>query len=108
MTPTELPYLSTEASIGLRRKEFSPLDLAQACLKRIEIIDGQLHSFITVTADLALEQARKEEQELRSGIDKGLLHGIPVALKDLYATKSIQHAVRRCCGIGCRTTTQRR
>ena len=91
MTPTELTYLSiTEASIGLRRKEFSPLDLAQACLKRIEIIDGQLHSFITVTADLALEQARKEEQELRSGTDKGLLHGIPVALKDLYATKSIR------------------
>jgi aspartyl-tRNA(Asn)/glutamyl-tRNA(Gln) amidotransferase subunit A len=91
MTPTELPYLSiTEASIGLRRKEFSPMDLAQACLKRIEILDRQLHSFITVTADLALEQARKAEQKLRSGTDKGLLHGIPVALKDLYATMSIR------------------
>jgi aspartyl-tRNA(Asn)/glutamyl-tRNA(Gln) amidotransferase subunit A len=91
MTPTELSYLSiTEAASGLRRKEFSPVDLTQACLKRIESIDGKLHSFITVTADLALEQARKAEQELRAGKDKGPLHGIPIALKDLYATKNIR------------------
>src|SRR4029077_15961758 len=91
MTPTELCHLSIkEASIGLRRKEFSPSELAQACLKRIGSVDGQLHTFITVTADLALEQARRAEQELRSGTDKGLLHGIPVALKDLYATKNIR------------------
>jgi Asp-tRNA(Asn)/Glu-tRNA(Gln) amidotransferase A subunit family amidase len=87
MTPTELSHLSiTEASSGLRRKEFSPVELAQACLERIESIDGKLHSFITITADLALKQARNAEQELRVGIDKGPLHGIPIALKDLYAT----------------------
>jgi aspartyl-tRNA(Asn)/glutamyl-tRNA(Gln) amidotransferase subunit A len=91
MTPTELYYLSiTEAARGLRRKEFSPVDLAQDCLERIESIDHKLHSFITVTADLALEQARKAEQELRTGADKGPLHGIPIALKDLYATKDIR------------------
>ena len=43
-----------------------------------------------VTADLALEQARKAEHELRAGKDKGPLHGIPIALKDLYATKNIR------------------
>ncbi len=91
MTPTELAYLSiTEASRGLRRKQFSPVELAQACLKRIESIDGKLHSFITVTADLALEQARKAEHELLAGTDKGPLHGIPIALKDLYATQKIR------------------
>ena len=91
MTPAELSYFTiTEASSGLRRKEFSPVELAQACLKRIESIDGNLHSFITVTADLALEQARKSDQELRAGTDKGPLHGIPIALKDLYATKGIR------------------
>ena len=91
MAPTELSYLSiTEAANGLRRKEFSPVELAQACLERIESIDGKLHSFITVTADLALEQARNAEQELRVGTDKGPLHGIPIALKDLYATKNIR------------------
>src|SRR5262244_2274441 len=91
MALTELTHLSiTEAASGLRRKEFSPSELARACLERIESIDHKLHSFITVTADLALEQARKAEQELRGGTDKGLLHGIPIALKDLYATKGIR------------------
>jgi aspartyl-tRNA(Asn)/glutamyl-tRNA(Gln) amidotransferase subunit A len=91
MTQTELAYLSiTEASRGLRRKQFSPVELAQACLERIESIDGKLHSFITVTADLALEQARKAEHELLAGADKGPLHGIPIALKDLYATQKIR------------------
>jgi aspartyl-tRNA(Asn)/glutamyl-tRNA(Gln) amidotransferase subunit A len=66
------------------------VELAQACLKKIESIDGKLHSFITVTADLALEQARKAEHELLAGADKGPLHGIPIALKDLYATQKIR------------------
>jgi aspartyl-tRNA(Asn)/glutamyl-tRNA(Gln) amidotransferase subunit A len=91
MTSTELAYLSiTEASRGLRRKQFSPVELTQACLKRIESVDGKLHSFITVTADLALEQARKAEHELLASADKGPLHGIPIALKDLYATEKIR------------------
>src|SRR4029450_10169857 len=91
MTPTELSHLGiTEAANGLRRKDFSPPELAQACLKRIESVDGKLHSFITVTADLAVEQAQKAERELRAGKDKGPLHGIPISLKDLYATKNIR------------------
>jgi aspartyl-tRNA(Asn)/glutamyl-tRNA(Gln) amidotransferase subunit A len=91
MALKELPHLSIiEAASGLRRKEFSPSELTRACLERIESIDHKLHSFITVTADLALEQVRKAEQELRAGTDKGPLHGIPIALKDLYATKGIR------------------
>jgi aspartyl-tRNA(Asn)/glutamyl-tRNA(Gln) amidotransferase subunit A len=91
MAPTQLAGLSiTEAASGLRHKEFSPSELTRACLERIESIDHKLHSFITVTADLALEQSRKAEQELRAGTDKGPLHGIPIALKDLYATKGIR------------------
>jgi Asp-tRNA(Asn)/Glu-tRNA(Gln) amidotransferase A subunit family amidase len=91
MAPTELAHLSIrEASSGLRRKDFSPSELTRACLERIESIDHKLHSFITVTADLALEQARNAKQELRAGTDKGPLHGIPIALKDLYATEGIR------------------
>ena len=66
------------------------MELTQACLERIEAIDDKLHSFITVTADSALEQARRVEQELRAGTDRGSLHGIPIALKDLYATKGVR------------------
>ncbi len=91
MTTSELGYLSiAEAAAGLRDKKFSPVELTSACLQRIDAADGKLHCFITLTADLALQQARRAEQELCSGNDRGALHGIPVALKDLYATKGIR------------------
>ncbi len=91
MTADDLSYLTiSEAAAGLRRKEFSPLELTKACLARIEAIDGKLHSFITVTADRALKQAGEAAKELHSGNDRGPLHGIPIALKDLYMTKGIR------------------
>ena len=64
MTATELSHLGiTEAASGLRRKDFSPAELAQACLKRMSpSMASYPDSFITITADLALEQAQKAEQ----------------------------------------------
>jgi aspartyl-tRNA(Asn)/glutamyl-tRNA(Gln) amidotransferase subunit A len=91
MNDNEICYLTiAEAAAGLRRKEFSPVELTEACLRRIHSLDRKLHSFITLTADLALQQAKQTEQELNSGKDRGPLHGIPIALKDLYATKGIR------------------
>jgi len=91
MNNVELCYLPiAAASAGLRRKEFTAIELTDACLDRIDAIDGKLHSFITLTADLALEQARQVQKELLSGTDRGPLHGIPIALKDLYMTKGIR------------------
>ncbi|HET8564094.1 MAG TPA: amidase [Candidatus Binatia bacterium] len=80
----------TDTARAIRRKEISPVELTQASLDRIHSIDHRLHSFITVTADRALQQAQQAERELRSGTDRGPLHGIPVALKDLYMTKGIR------------------
>ncbi len=86
-----LCYLTmARAATGLRRRRFTPTDLTEACLARIEAVDANLHSFLTVTADLARQQARQAEQELRSGTDRGPLHGIPIALKDLYMTQGIR------------------
>jgi aspartyl-tRNA(Asn)/glutamyl-tRNA(Gln) amidotransferase subunit A len=91
MEPNELCYLTiVEAAADLRRKEFSPRELTEAALKRIEAINGKLHCFITLTADRALHQAKQAEQELGSGKDRGPLHGIPIALKDLYMTQGIR------------------
>jgi aspartyl-tRNA(Asn)/glutamyl-tRNA(Gln) amidotransferase subunit A len=91
MEPNELCYQTiVEAAAGLRRKELTPRELTEAALKRIESIDGKLHCFLTLTVDLALRQAEKAEQDLRSGQDRGLLHGIPIALKDLYMTEGIR------------------
>jgi aspartyl-tRNA(Asn)/glutamyl-tRNA(Gln) amidotransferase subunit A len=71
-----------DAATLIRSGELSPLQLARAYLERIERIDPSLNSYITVTGELALEQARELEAELSRGEWRGPLHGIPVALKD--------------------------
>ena len=70
----------------LRRKEISPVDLTNACLARIEQLNPSLNAFITVMHDLALDQAREAEAEIRRGSWRGPLHGVPIGLKDLIDT----------------------
>jgi aspartyl-tRNA(Asn)/glutamyl-tRNA(Gln) amidotransferase subunit A len=77
-----------EASRLLRARKLSALELTEAYLRRIEAFQPQLDAFITVTAELARRQARKADRTNRTG-SRGLLHGIPVGLKDIYATKGI-------------------
>ncbi len=78
-----------EAARLIRSRGISPVDLTRALLDRITAIDPQVNAYITVTADLALEQARAAEREIARGNYRGPLHGIPVALKDLYDTAGI-------------------
>ena len=68
----------------------SPVEVARAMLERIERIDPRIDSYLTVTADLALEQARRAETEIRRGNRRGPLHGIPYAAKDIFFTKGIR------------------
>jgi aspartyl-tRNA(Asn)/glutamyl-tRNA(Gln) amidotransferase subunit A len=85
------PYLTiAEAAELIRTRQLSPLELTEALLARIEALDPMLHAFITVTAEHALAQARAATDEIARGHHRGPLHGIPVALKDLYATNGIR------------------
>jgi amidase len=77
----------TEVAALIQKKEVSPVQLTQAMLDRISTLDGKLHSYITVTAEVALGQARAAEQEIASGTYRGPLHGIPIAVKDLCYTQ---------------------
>lgn len=87
---SELHFLSIAESARLiEARKLSPLELTQALLARIEALDPQLNAFITVTADLALSQAKQAEQEIANGKYRGPLHGIPFGLKDIYNTKGI-------------------
>jgi aspartyl-tRNA(Asn)/glutamyl-tRNA(Gln) amidotransferase subunit A len=79
-----------EAAAGLRSRQFSSVELATAALSRIDRHNADLRAFITVTAEPALEQARQADRELAAGQDRGPLHGVPVALKDLFATKGVR------------------
>ncbi|MGH2366544.1 MAG: amidase [Chloroflexota bacterium] len=91
MTGDQLLALSiVELGAGYRQRTVSPVQATSAALERIARLDSQLHSFITVTAEPALRQARQAEQELSRGVDRGPLHGVPIGLKDLYLTKGIR------------------
>lgn len=74
----------------MRLRKISPVELARECLERIEALNPSLNAFITVTADLALDQARIAEQEILRGNWRGPLHGIPIGLKDLIDTAGIR------------------
>src|SRR5580693_8113861 len=71
----------------LRKKSFSPVELAQSYLDRSQKIGPKLNAYVTITSDLALDQARAAEKEIAAGHYRGPLHGIPYALKDLVAVK---------------------
>lgn len=78
-----------EVAALLRSAELSSVAVTTVMLERIERLDGRLNAFITVLADQALEQAQRADSELAVGHDRGPLHGIPVAIKDLIATDGV-------------------
>jgi amidase len=87
---TDLAYLSIrEVAHLLRTRALSPVELTRALLDRIAHLDPQLHSYRTVLAERALAQARRAEVEIAAGEYRGLLHGIPLAVKDLVYTAGI-------------------
>jgi aspartyl-tRNA(Asn)/glutamyl-tRNA(Gln) amidotransferase subunit A len=71
------------------QREFSPVEVTQALLDRIAGHDATLHSFIRVTPEVALAEARAAERELAAGRRRGPLHGIPYAVKDIIETAGI-------------------
>jgi aspartyl-tRNA(Asn)/glutamyl-tRNA(Gln) amidotransferase subunit A len=78
-----------EAARQIAARTLSPVELTQSCLSRIETLDPTLHSFIRVTPERALADARASEQRIMSGAARGPLDGIPIAHKDLYCTAGI-------------------
>jgi aspartyl-tRNA(Asn)/glutamyl-tRNA(Gln) amidotransferase subunit A len=78
------------AGKALRARAVSPLELTEAYLARIAALNPRVNAFISVTAERALEDARRAEDALRSGATVGPLHGIPIAHKDLYETAGIR------------------
>jgi aspartyl-tRNA(Asn)/glutamyl-tRNA(Gln) amidotransferase subunit A len=81
-----------EAARAIQRRELAPTELTRACLDRIARLNPRLNAFVLVTAERALADAARAEEELRAGIYRGPLHGIPVGLKDLYDTAGIETA----------------
>ena len=97
MNDTDLAFASIE-EVGklFRKRKLSPVELTKLMLARIEQLNPKLNAYITVTAELALEQTKKAESELfgprgqKGHRDRGPLHGIPISLKDNICTKDIR------------------
>jgi aspartyl-tRNA(Asn)/glutamyl-tRNA(Gln) amidotransferase subunit A len=79
-----------EAAGQIRNRKLSPVELTRACLDRIERLNPLLNAFITVTADRALDEARRAEAEIVAGNYRGPAHGIPIGLKDLFDTAGVR------------------
>ena len=91
MAGEDLRYLTlADAAALVKSKKVSPVELTESCFEVIDAVDGKINSFITPTRDLAMAAAKEMEQELTQGRDRGAMHGVPIGLKDLYATKGIR------------------
>jgi len=74
----------------IARKEVSPVEVVRVHLERIAALDATLRAYITVCDEAALAAARAAESALAAGRPVGALHGVPVALKDLYDTAGVR------------------
>lgn len=82
----------------LRSRSLSALELTDRLLQRIEAFDPGIDSFVAVCAERAREEAVRADDELRAGHDRGLLHGIPYALKDIFDVRGMPTT---CCSRTC-------
>ncbi len=79
-----------EANKLLEKKQITSVELTQSVLDRIDQTDSVIRAYITVTADLALEQARRVDEKIQKGEKLSPLAGIPIAVKDNICTKGIR------------------
>jgi len=88
---TELAFLTiAEASRLIATRALSPVELTEACLRRIETLDNQLDTFVTVTAERARAEAKAAEAAIMASGPRSRLHGLPYCLKDIFDTAGIR------------------
>ena len=90
MASSDLCFETLAAISGLiKTRRISSTEITRIILKRIEMVDGRLHSFARVTPEAALQAAANADTDLAAGIWHGPLHGVPIAVKDLFFTRGI-------------------
>ncbi len=82
--PHELSFV--QAGRALRSRETTSVALTKAALAGIDGLNDEVHAFVTLARERALSDAARADEALAAGRDKGPLHGVPYALKDIYAT----------------------
>ncbi|TMB67521.1 MAG: amidase, partial [Chloroflexi bacterium] len=88
---SDLHWLSVAEAAGLiAARKVSPVELTQALLRRIDGLDGRLNAAITVDADAAMAAARTAAEQIAKGAGHSPLHGVPVALKDIFGVAGVR------------------
>jgi aspartyl-tRNA(Asn)/glutamyl-tRNA(Gln) amidotransferase subunit A len=91
----EFPFLTIrEVSELLKRKEISPVEITQSILDRIDEIEGRVHAYISILREESLMASKKAEKLISSGSYLGMLHGVPISVKDIFVMKG----TRTTCG----------
>ncbi len=86
MPYTSIRQLAEEIHSGL----ITPTEMVAETLERIDEMDGEIRAFVTVMRDEAYQQAEQAEREMRTGLYRSQLHGVPIAIKDLIAVKGVR------------------
>jgi len=91
MDTTELCFTpATELAAAIRRRQLSPVEVVDAVLARIEALNPQLNAFLAIDGEGARTAARAAEAAVMQGEALGLLHGLPVSIKDLEPTAGLR------------------
>jgi aspartyl-tRNA(Asn)/glutamyl-tRNA(Gln) amidotransferase subunit A len=86
----ELAFMSAvELAQNIRNKKVSSLEATENFFQRIDQLDSQLHSYLTLCRDQALADARAADAAVQEGTKLGPLHGVPISIKDLETTKGV-------------------
>lgn len=86
-----MPYTSIrEAAEEIHSGIITPAELVLETLERIDELDGEIHAYITAMREQALADAERAEREMRTGLYRSQLHGIPIAIKDLIAVQDVR------------------
>ena len=80
---------AAEAARQIRRRDLSPVELAESLLARCDALEPSLKAWVYLDREAVLSEAKLKEQEVDSGAANGLLHGVPIGLKDIYYTAGI-------------------
>ena len=87
----DLSFLSiSELSELIRARKISPVEITRTTLDRIEKLNPKLNAYITVTTDAAMKSAKEAEAEIQLKKWRGPLHGVPIAVKDLFDTAGVK------------------
>src|SRR5437016_3809825 len=87
----DLAFLTiSELSELIRTRKISPVEVTQTIIERIETLNPAVNAYITVTPDLAMKAAQEAESEIQQKKWRGPLHGVPVAVKDLFDTAGVR------------------